>query len=171
METPVNNNKLLELLKELSKGNVKFVVCGGVACFLQGVERVTYDLDISASLDSENLKNLIEVTKKYDLIPRVPEPAENLLDENKRNDWINKKGALVFTFTSNKNLVQLDIFLKYPKSYEELLRNADVMDIDGIKVCVSSKDDLIFAKEYIVPLRDKDNFDIQQLKKMKNDRK
>ena len=166
----INNINLLELLTDLSKANVKFVVCGGVACFLQGVERVTYDLDVSVSFDKDNLQRLIDVTKNYGLIPRVPEPAENLLDENKRNDWINKKGALVFTFTSNKSIIQLDIFLKYPKSYEELVKNADIINISGVKVKVSSIDDLIFAKEYIVPLRDKDSFDIQQLRLIKNER-
>ena len=43
-----NNDKLFELMKALSESGVKFVVCGGVACVLQGVERATFDLDIYA---------------------------------------------------------------------------------------------------------------------------
>lgn len=34
------------LIVDLAKAGVEFVVCGGVACVLHGVERVTMDLDI-----------------------------------------------------------------------------------------------------------------------------
>ena len=39
-------DSLFSLLKELAGVSVHYVVCGGVACVLQGVERSTYDLDI-----------------------------------------------------------------------------------------------------------------------------
>lgn len=154
---------LFELIKVLSETGIKYVVCGGVACVLQGVERATYDLDISVPFDNENIDKIIEVADKFKLIPRIPEPVEALKDENKRKNWQEKKGALVYTFVSKKSPLQLDIFLSYPKSYEELLSNADELVIDDIKFKVSSIEDLIFVKKHIEPIRDKDLTDIKEL--------
>ena len=154
---------LFELIKELSETGIKYVVCGGVACVLQGVERATYDLDISVSFENENIDKIIEVADKFELIPRIPEPVEALKDEIKRRNWQEKKGALVYTFVSKKTPLQLDIFLSYPRSYEELFENADELVIDDIKVKVSSIEDLIFVKKHIEPMRDKDLTDIKEL--------
>lgn len=90
---------------------MKFVICGGVACVLHGVERATYDIDLSVSFERSNLEKIIEVTKKFDLMPRIPEPVENLFDESKRNEWFEKKGALVYTFISNNSPLQPDIYM------------------------------------------------------------
>jgi hypothetical protein len=64
-------NALLDILKALSTRGIKYVICGGVACVLQGVERATYDIDLSVSLDEDNINKLIRVTKKLGLIPRI----------------------------------------------------------------------------------------------------
>lgn len=157
---------LFELIKELSKGEVKYIICGGVACVLQGVERATYDLDIAVSFEKKNLQKIIEVIKKFGLIPRIPEPVENLFDENKRKEWLEKKGALVYTFISDNSPLQLDIFLSYPKSYEELFEKSDELEIDGIKFKVSSVEDLLFVKKLIAEARDKDIIDITELERI-----
>ncbi len=157
---------LFNLIKELSKADIKYVVCGGVACVLQGVERATYDLDISVSFEENNLRKLIEVMKNSKLIPRIPEPVENLLDENKRKEWFEKKGALVYTFLSGKTPLQLDVFLNYPRTYDELFKNSDELEIDNVKFKVSSIEDLLFVKRMIDPARDKDLTDIKELEKI-----
>lgn len=157
---------LFNLIKELSKADIKYIVCGGVACVLQGVERATYDLDISVSFEENNLRKLIEVMKNSKLIPRIPEPVENLLDENKRKEWFEKKGALVYTFLSEKTPLQLDVFLNYPRTYDELFKNSDELEIDNVKFKVSSIEDLLFVKRRIDPARDKDLTDIKELEKI-----
>jgi predicted nucleotidyltransferase len=159
-------DQLYELLRELAGSSVKFVVCGGVACVLHGVERNTYDLDLSVSLEKENLQKLINVTKKFKLVPRIPEPVGNLLNEKIRKEWIDKKGALVYTFVSPSGPLQIDIFLSYPKSYEDLIKNADKVKIEGFEFLISSKEDLLAAKKIIEPLRDKDIQDIKELTKL-----
>ena len=157
------NTGLFELIKELSRADVKYIVCGGVACVLQGVERATYDLDILVIYENDNIDKIIAVANKFELIPRIPEPVEALKDENKRKNWLEKKGALVYTFVSKITPLQLDIFLSYPKSYEELFSNADELVIGDIKFKVSSIEDLIFVKKHIEPMRDKDISDIKEL--------
>lgn len=164
-----NTGDLFELLKELAKASVEYVVCGGVACVLQGVERNTYDLDIAVSFDKKNLEKLIEVTKKFKLIPRIPEPVENLLDEGKRQEWVEKKNAIVYTFVSSKGPLQLDIFLTYPKSLPELFKNTNFIQVENVNILVSSKEELLFAKKNIIPARKKDLWDIEELEKLLED--
>ena len=159
-------NELRNLIKELSKVGIKYVVCGGVACVLHGVERTTFDLDLSVDLTEENLLKLIELSKKFNLQPRIPEPIENLLDPEKRKDWVEKKNALVYTFMGKNSAIQMDIFLSYPISYFELIKNAEIINIEGYSVYVSSINDLLIAKEQISEPRDKDLIDIKELKKI-----
>lgn len=164
MEKDLGN--LFSLLKELAGSSVHYVICGGVACVLQGVERSTYDLDLAVSFEKENLEKLIEITKKFDLIPRIPEPVEYLFDEKRRKQWVEDKNAVVYTFASKKGPLQLDIFLSYPGSFDDLFKNVNIIQIENINVLVSSKEELLFAKKNIIPPRKKDLLDIEELEKL-----
>ena len=157
---------LFSLLGDLVKANVKFVVCGGIACVLHGVERATYDLDIYADLEETNLRKIAEICKQYDLIPRIPEPVEHLFDERKRNNWVEEKGAMVYTFVSKDSPLQLDIFLNYPIVFEKIYHNSKKIIFDKFEVLISSAEDLVEAKSKIESLRDKDILDIKELKKL-----
>jgi hypothetical protein len=157
---------LFELTKELTKEGVNFVICGGVACVLQGVERATYDLDIAVSFERKNIERLIRSAKRCSLIPRIPEPPEKLLDERQRKLWMDKKGAVVYTFAANDSPLQLDIFLSELVPYDELKKNANIFEIEGMKLFVCSKKHLIDLKKLIQPLRDKDIQDIKELERL-----
>ena len=52
--------QLVNLLTALKKGDVRFVVIGGVALIAQGVQRSTEDLDIAYARDRENLRRLVD---------------------------------------------------------------------------------------------------------------
>jgi hypothetical protein len=156
-------NFIFEVIKMLTVNKVDFVICGGVACILQGCDRSTYDLDLNILLNDDNLKNAIKVFKNMGFMPRIPEPFEALLDENKRSSWIKDKNAIVYTVISNDGFMQVDIFLNYSIDYEELKNNSDKYNVEGIDVFVSSKKDLIKAKKVVKPLREKDIYDIKQL--------
>ncbi|OHD09730.1 MAG: hypothetical protein A2086_04115 [Spirochaetes bacterium GWD1_27_9] len=162
-------NFIFDFIKKLSENNIDYVICGGVACILQGCERTTFDLDINIFMSDKNLEKLVKLLKKLKFIPRIPEPMENLLKSEIRETWIKEKNALVYTVISNTGLFQVDIFLTYPIDYETLKRNANILEIDNIKLFVSSKNDLITAKKCVNPLRDKDIEDIKTLEKLLNE--
>jgi len=164
-------NIFAELIGKLASNKVEFVICGGVAMFLHGIERATYDLDISISMDYGNIEKLIRASNELGLKPRNPEPIENFLSESKRNEWIEKKNALVYTILSGDSRKQIDIFLQYPKTFEQLRENAVKMTIHGFDVLVSSIDDLIEAKLNVDPMRDKDETDLKELRRLKNEQK
>ncbi|MBK7253526.1 MAG: hypothetical protein IPI04_06330 [Ignavibacteria bacterium] len=117
------------------------------------------------------MEKILLVARKFGLKPRIPEPVENLLDEIKRKEWYEKKNALVYTFVSDNSPLQLDIFLQYPMSFEELTENSKLIIIDNVSMNVSSPEDLLFVKKLINPLRDKDITDIKALEEIIGKRK
>jgi predicted nucleotidyltransferase len=169
MKSGKYRDELLELLKKLAEKDLDFVICGGVACVLQGVERATYDLDIAIAFENKNIEKLISSAKEHSLKPRIPEPAERLLDENRRKAWVKEKGAIVFTFFSVESPLQLDIFLTEEIPYDELKKSADIFEVEGMKLFVCSKKQLVKLKKLIEPLRDKDMQDIKELEKLINE--
>lgn len=52
-------NFIFEFIKLLVSQNIDFVICGGIACILQGCERTTLDLDINVNLIEKNIEKLI----------------------------------------------------------------------------------------------------------------
>lgn len=163
------SSHLRALVEALVDQDIQFIICGGVAVNLQGVERSTLDLDISLQMNSENLSRFIELTKSLSLVPRAPVSAEVLLDKSSREKIIKEKNALVFTFIDTNNPYrQIDVFLTEDHAFEAFIDRADVFTIHGKKIPTLSKEQLIELKSKVKPERDKDNFDILQLKKLMN---
>jgi hypothetical protein len=165
------NNHLKEILISLAAAEIKFVICGGVAVVLHGVERLTMVIDLAVSMDQENLSALIIVMQKIGMIPRVPVPAKTLLDPDKRRIMVEEKNAIVFTFIDNKNPYrQVDIFLQNENLYTELIEDAPVIKISGYEIPVISLNKLILMKKNVNPPREKDISDIRELtRKMNNE--
>lgn len=159
-------NFLFDAITRLAKTGFDFVICGGVACILQGSNRNSFDLDISVDMNEANLKKLINVAKERQWVPRVPEPLENILDPRKRKQWIKEKMARVFTLNSPDGLLQIDIFLTYPIGFEELKKEADIFVVEDIQFKVSSKQHLLKAKKLIENKRKQDIYDIQMLEEL-----
>lgn len=150
-------------LVALVDADVEFVVCGGVACVLHGVQRATHDLDVRVRLDDDNLQRLLSAVGALGLRPRIPEPPEALLDPERRRAWVEEKHAVVYTLFSASGAFALDVFLAYPIGYEDLLAQADTVTIDGRNVRISSRGHLITAKRAVAPPRTKDLRDIEDL--------
>jgi len=153
-------NFLFDAITRLTTSGVDFVICGGVACILQGSNRNSFDLDISVAMTKDNLVKLAALTKEMKWIPRAPVSIDNIIDPSIRKQWIEEKGARVFTLNSSDGLLQIDIFLTYPISFDDLKKEADLFDIDGIRFPVSSIKHLIQAKKLIENKRKQDVYDI-----------
>jgi len=161
-------NSYISILSELSRRRIKFVVAGGVACVLHGVERVTMDIDLSLLMSQENIKSFLNLMSELKMIPRAPVPAEFLLSEENRRMMTEEKGALVFTFWNPTNpLMVIDIFLSENHDYEELSKDALTLPIEDFEIQIISIDRLISIKENINPPRGKDLLDIETLKEIR----
>jgi hypothetical protein len=165
---PQSNNHLLDILTELRGAGVEFIVCGGIAAALHGVERMTLDLDISLDFTNENVRRFLEVMEKLGLEPRVPVPADVLLDREAVEVIVREKNALVFTFEDKERPYRhVDVFLTEELAYESLARHCHTLTIGDRTVSLLSIDKLIELKERVKPPRAKDVFDLQELRRIR----
>ena len=155
---------LVEILCALSDHQVDFVVAGGVAMVLHGVERTTLDLDLAVSLETENLHRFLEAMTNLRLVPRAPVPAEIILDQESVAALIREKNALVFTFWSPEEPYrQIDLFLTPENSFDDLIADAYLLEIRARVIRVASRRKLIEMKSRVRPIREKDISDIRAL--------
>lgn len=144
------------LLVSLGRGEVDFVVIGGVAVVLQGSPRFTRDLDICYSTAAINLARLGDVLVALDArlrgieedLPFVPD-ARTL-----------RHTAMLTLTTSEGNL---DLLANPPgaPTYAALRRRADLVDLDGVSVRVASLEDLLAMKR--AAARPQDEVDVEAL--------
>lgn len=160
---------LRDILLALVDSNVSFVVAGGVAAVLHGVERLTLDLDIALDLSPENVRRFLAVMRSMHMTPRVPVPPEALMEPDKVRAMVEEKHAIVFTFAdADSPLLHVDVFLKADLSFAALNQDAIVLVVDGRSIRTTSRQQLIRMKQAINPPRDKDLADIKALQRMES---
>jgi predicted nucleotidyltransferase len=138
---------LEDMLRALTSRGVRFVVAGGVAAVLHGIERTTMDLDIALDLEPENVKHFAEACAAIGLRPLVPVPVEALADPD-------------------MPLRKIDVFLTEQLGYESLLEDSIEVQIPGIPLRVVSLERLLALKRAMDPPRDKDLFDIRAIERL-----
>jgi hypothetical protein len=155
---------LIEILCVLVDKGVRFVVAGGAAMVLHGIQRLTLDLDIAVSPDQTNLRRFIATLNQLKFIPRAPVPAETILHRERIEKLIQEKNALVFTFwCPGDPYKQIDMFLTRENSFDGLVSDARTLTVCGRTVLVASRRKLIEMKRRVDPIRDQDLSDIQAL--------
>jgi hypothetical protein len=160
-------NYLKEMLVTLTDARVEFVVGGGVACVLHGVERVTLDLGIAVQMTAENLNRLVDAVERLKLKPRVPVSLADIGDLDFVRSMVVEKGALVFSLADfDRPLRHLDLLLSANLSFERLSEGAVWFDIGGAKIRVVSRELLMKIKSEIKPPRQKDVLDLHELAKL-----
>src|SRR5210317_1478467 len=109
------------LFLALNEESVKYLVAGGIAVNLYGIERATADIDIVLKVDEKNLSKFVRVAKKLGLQPRLPLALDDLIDGEKRKSWIVDKDMVVYSLYDAKNpFFLLDIFVQEPFHFEEV---------------------------------------------------
>jgi predicted nucleotidyltransferase len=160
-------NRLKAIITALAEAKVKFVIAGGVAAVLHGVERVTMDLDLAIEMNRDNLEGFLRVINRFGLTPRVPLPPQILLNPEKVRQIVEEKNAVVFTFLDvNFPIWHVDVFLREDHSYSELSKDAVTVTIEGNGIKVASIRKLIDLKRRITPRRPKDVMDIEELSRL-----
>jgi hypothetical protein len=161
------SNHINEILFALTDAEVEFIVGGGVAAVLHGVERVTLDIDLALDMEPANVEKFLQVMHKLRLQPRVPVPARDLMSREAVRRMIAEKGAMVFSFVDfARPLRHVDIFLQDNLSFEDLSTGAGKIVIEHRAIKIMGIGKLLETKRAITPLRDKDLIDIKQLEKL-----
>lgn len=165
------SNHINEILFALTDAKVDFIVGGGVASVLHGVERVTLDVDLALNMDPANVEKFLGVMQKLRLQPRTPVPARDLMSSEAVQRMIAEKGAIVFSFVDfDRPLRHVDIFLRSDVSFTELSQAAETVFVEGCSIKIIGIEKLLQIKRSILPLRDKDLFDIKELEKLQKSR-
>ncbi len=161
------SNHINEILFALADEGVEFILGGGVAAVLHGVERVTLDIDLALKMEETNLKKFLGVMERLALSPRVPVPARDLMSPEAVRRMVEEKQALVFSFVdADKPLRHVDIFLTKDLSFEEMNADAKPVRIGDRAIRIVSVARLLKIKRAIQPPRDKDTFDIKALERL-----
>lgn len=109
----------LALFAALNRKKVQYLVAGGWAVNLYGIERATGDIDLLVCLEPNNLEIFVKVVKELGLKPKAPVPVDDLLRKERREEWIRDKGMRVFSFFDPKTpYFLLDVFTEIPFDFQ-----------------------------------------------------
>jgi predicted nucleotidyltransferase len=159
-----------DLFSHLIDSGVRFVVVGGVAVVLQGVARLTADIDLVIDLEPGNARRAIETLQSRGLRPLAPVNALDFADAAKRQNWIDTKNLDVFSMRDLRNpLITVDLFAKSPFPFDELWSRADIIDVGGRDVRIASIPDLIAMKR--ASDRAQDRIDVERLQKLRQEKR
>jgi len=155
-------NPISDALLALSRADVRYVVVGGVAAIMQGVERVTYDLDLVIELTHASCNRAIDALLEIGYRARIPADPHGFADEETRESWARDKNMMVFTFwDATARRAQVDIFVRYPLAFDSLWEQATRVEVEGYPVRLASPEHLVDMKRQAG--RPKDLEDIKAL--------
>jgi predicted nucleotidyltransferase len=143
------NKDYRDILQLLNEENAEFLIIGAYALAAHGFPRATMDIDIWVKPSSENAKAVIKALQRFGV------PLENLTaGDLQTDDLIFQIGVApqrVDIITGVSGLI-----------FEETVKNAKQILIDGIEVYLPSIEDIIKNKESTG--RPKDLLDAEMLK-------
>lgn len=153
-----------DILRAFHKDKVKYVLVGGLALNLQGGFRGTADLDILVDMTDMNLAKIVAILKRKRYFVKQPVDPMLISDATIRKDWIENKNMKAFCFFK-ENGQQVDLIIDSPVKFDQAIKEADILYVDGIRLPVVSIRHLIKMKEKTG--RKKDRLDVYELKQIK----
>jgi hypothetical protein len=155
------------LFSSLNRGFIKYMVAGGIAVNLYGIERATADVDIVLELEKGNLLKFISVVEGLGLKPKIPVKLEDFVDPEKRKSWRMDKGMMVFSLYDPKNpFFLIDIFTEMPFDFDAVYKQRKKIKFENIVIPVVPIKELIAMKKRSD--RPQDRADVFYLKKIMN---
>lgn len=137
-----------EVFRALEKKGVKYAVVGGVALTLHGIVRFTADLDLLIQMDPDNIERFLSVMDELGYRPRIPVPASDFADPQKRAQWREEKGMEVFTFFHpDQPMKSVDVFIFEPFDFSEVDGEKQTSSAKGISIPFISKRHLKAMKQ------------------------
>jgi hypothetical protein len=153
------------LFNSLNRGGVEYLVCGGIAVNLYGIERATADIDLAVRLDEENLKAFVRVVNQLGLKPKMPVSTEDIINPEKRREWLRDKGMFVFSLYDEKNpFFLLDVFIEDQFDFRSVYQRRHEILFGDSAIPLIPIDELIKMKEKTG--RPQDRADVFYLKKI-----
>lgn len=157
-----------KLFSALEQESVQYMVAGGIAVNLYGIERATADIDVALKLEKDNLSKFFRVTKKLGLKPKAPVKLEDFAEPAQRESWAKDKGMVVFSLFDPRNpYFLLDIFTEMPFDFDKVYKIRKRIKFEETVVDVVPINELIKMKVHSD--RPQDEADVFYLKKIMED--
>ncbi|MBI2754701.1 MAG: nucleotidyl transferase AbiEii/AbiGii toxin family protein [Betaproteobacteria bacterium] len=154
-----------EFFQALEEAGVRYLVVGGIAVNLHGINRFTADIDLMLAMDAQNLGRFVPVAKRFGMKPVVPVAVEDLADAAKVRDWIQNKHMLAFGLRPRTVTdPTVDILTRPEIDFEAAWSRRVVYEAGALKVPVASIADMIAMKTGTG--RQKDEADIVALQRL-----
>ena len=144
------------VLQRLNDGGVRYIVIGALAGILHGSPTVTADVDVCYARDPENVEALANVLKGLNARLRGAEPGLPF-----RLDAKTLLAGDSFTFVTDAGDFDVLGTPAGTRGFDDLVRAATPMDLDGLQVLVADIDDLIRMK--LAAGRPKDRVEVEIL--------
>lgn len=156
----------LDLFSALARHQVGYVLIGGLAVSLHGIERATMDVDISVAMTPKNLDLLVATARELSLTPVLPVPLEALANAEQLAEWRATRHMEVFALRAPGLAgVTVDVLLAPSVDFALMDSRAVVLQVGSVPVRVAAVDDLIALKQAVG--RPIDLSDIEHLKRLK----
>jgi len=153
----------LDLFRALQDERVDYVVVGGLAINLHGVERATMDVDLVMAMDEGNLRRFLKAATRLALKPSLPVPLEALCDAKQLDTWAREKNLIAFSLQSGSPTTPtVDIIVRPSVPFDRMYRNRIEKDLGDVRLSLASIEDLIALKTGTG--RKQDASDIEALK-------
>ena len=136
-----------DVFAALHAAGVRYVVVGGVAVALQGHLRTTVDLDLVVDLAEEQASAAVNALSGLGFQPRLPVPASDFAKAATRERWVQERNLQVFSLHDPANaLREVDLFATEPMPIDDLIADANIVNVGGVPVAVASRRQLIAMK-------------------------
>ena len=156
---PNQFEQFIKVLKALEDYQVDYVLIGGVAVILHGLDRLTSDIDIFIQNEAENINRLKQALNSIFNDTSIEEISKKLLDDY---------SVIRYGTTSDFNIDIIDRIgelFKYSDLEFEIINNS------GVKIRVATAETLFKLKKDTIRLNDQaDAFFLMELIKKKNQR-
>jgi len=144
--TSLTPDPVLIVCRLLNQHAVKYVLVGARACMLHGLVRSTQDVDLLVEQSPKNLQRVI------DALSELPDHAARELTVKDLQENVVVQIADAVMVDVAKQAWTLD--------YEEAIRDAQTLEVDGVRIIYAGLDALIKSKS---TYREQDHVDRQQL--------
>lgn len=157
----------LKFFRALDEAGVRYLVVGGIAVNLHGINRFTADIDLMLAMDAQNLGRFVPVAQQFGMKPVVPVAVEDLADAAKVRDWIENKHMLAFGLRPRTVTdPTVDVMTRPVIDFETAWSRRVVYEVGALRVPVASIQDIIAMKSGTG--RQKDEADIAALKRLQS---
>jgi hypothetical protein len=137
----------LSVLRAFQDAQIRYVLVGGLAVLLHGVDRLTADIDLIVDLAPEQASRAIETLLALGFRSQAPIDARQFADPATRARWREESSMVVLSFWDPQNRYPtVDVFADYPMDFEKLISASVLMPLSSTHVRVASVQHLIDIK-------------------------